>query len=79
MVKVINQKLRALVLWEAGHQTPESMLRRGKIPKRSAERYIASIRKHWRRVNEEFLAPYFNSMPERMEMVIENEGEKINY
>ena len=38
-----------------------------------------SIIKHWKQVNEEFLAPYYNSMPERMEALIENEGDKINY
>jgi len=37
------------------------------------------IQKHWNRINVEFLAPYFDSMPDRMAMVIENEGGKINY
>lgn len=40
----ITQKMRAWVLWEAGHCTPKSMLRRGKIPIRSAERYITEFR-----------------------------------
>lgn len=49
----ITQKARAMVLWEAGHRTAKSMLRRGKIPIRSAERYIADFRKglDWRRKN----------------------------
>ena len=37
------------------------------------------IRKHWRTLDEGFLAPYFDSMTERLEMVIENEGGRINY
>ena len=38
-----------------------------------------SIRKHWKRIDEQFLAPYIDSMPQRMAMVIENEGEPIKY
>lgn len=38
-----------------------------------------SIRRHWESMDIEFLAPYFDSMPKRMAMVIENEGFKINY
>lgn len=47
----ITQKMRAWVLWEAGHRTAKSMLRRGKIPIRSAERYISEFRDggDWRR------------------------------
>ena len=37
------------------------------------------IKKHWKAVNEEFLAPYYNSMSQRMDDLIENEGKKINY
>jgi hypothetical protein len=37
------------------------------------------IKKYWRQVTPEFLAPYIDSMPERMNMVIENEGGKIKY
>lgn len=37
------------------------------------------IRKHWRTLNEDFLAPYFESTPDRMRMVIENEGGVIDY
>jgi len=37
------------------------------------------IRKHWKQLNEEFLQPYFDSMPERVAAVIENAGGKINY
>ena len=32
-----------------------------------------SIRNHWRKVDVDFLAPYFESMPNRMKMTIENE------
>jgi len=45
MVKEIPQTLRAQVLWEAGHRTQKSMKRRGGIPERSAERYIAKLRR----------------------------------
>ena len=47
----ITQKMRAFVLWEAGHRNPKSMLRRGKIPIRSAERYISEFRdgENWER------------------------------
>ena len=38
-----------------------------------------SIRTHWNEINEEFLVPYFDSMPNRIAMVIENEGKKLNY
>lgn len=38
-----------------------------------------SIRKHWSSINEDFLASYINSMPERMRLVIKNGGGKINY
>ena len=38
-----------------------------------------SITQHWDSIDEEFLAPYFNSMPDRMAMVIESEGKKIKY
>ena len=38
-----------------------------------------SIKKHWNMINIEFLEPYFSSMPDRMEMLIENEVSKINY
>ena len=48
------------------------------MPK-SVKSLKASIRKYWNLLDEAFLAPYFNSMPERLEMIIENEGGKINY
>jgi len=38
-----------------------------------------SLRKHWKRITPEFLAPYFNSMPDRMRMIIESAGNRINY
>ena len=38
-----------------------------------------SIIKHWRRINVEFLAPFINSMPQRMEAVIQNKGGKTKY
>lgn len=38
-----------------------------------------SLRKHWKRITPEFLAPYFNSMPERMRLVLDSDGRKINY
>lgn len=40
---------------------------------------IRSIKKHWQKITPEFLEPYIGSMPGRMEMCIENEGEPINY
>lgn len=39
----IPQKLRAQVLFEAGHRTPKSLERRGGIPERTARRYIAEF------------------------------------
>ena len=38
-----------------------------------------SLRKHWKRLTPEFLEPYFASMPNRMRMVINNHGNRINY
>jgi transposase len=43
------------------------------------EKLKESIKKHWNSVNEDFLAPYDNSMPERMDSLIEKDGNKINY
>jgi len=37
-----------------------------------------SIKKIWSRFRPQFLAPYFNSMLKRMELLIENKGGKIN-
>lgn len=39
----------------------------------------SSLRRHWKRVTPEFLAPYIDSMPNRMEEVLKNNGKKINY
>lgn len=44
MNEKISQKVRAKVLWDAGHRTPASMKRRGNIPERSAKRYIADFK-----------------------------------
>jgi len=44
MTKTITQKIRAKVLWDAGFRSASSMWRFGKIPKRSAERYINEFR-----------------------------------
>ena len=38
-----------------------------------------SIKKHWKKVNIGFLQPYIESMPKRIEMLIESEGKKISY
>ena len=38
-----------------------------------------SIKHHWKSVNEEFFIPYYESMPRRMEAVIQNEGRKTKY
>ena len=45
MAKEFPQKLRAWILWEAGHRTPKSMRRRGSISERTAEKYIADFRR----------------------------------
>ena len=37
------------------------------------------IKKHWNSLNSEFLKPYYDSMPDRMDFLIECEGNKINY
>jgi hypothetical protein len=38
-----------------------------------------SIKKHWKSVTADFLAPFYDSLPNRLQMVIENEGGKIKY
>ena len=38
-----------------------------------------SLKRHWAKLTPEFLAPYFNSMPQRMNMIIESEGDRISY
>ena len=38
-----------------------------------------SIKKHWNSINVDFFEPYFDSMLNRMAMLIENDGGKINY
>lgn len=38
-----------------------------------------SILKHWRRIDKEFLEPYFQSMPHRLDLVIQNNGGHIQY
>lgn len=48
------------------------------LPK-TVEELKKSIKKHWKKVNIEFLEPYIESMPKRIEMLIESEGKKINY
>jgi len=35
--------------------------------------------KPWKRLDSNFLQPYFDSMPNRMAAVIEKAGAKINY
>ena len=45
MVREISASVRAEVLWDAGHRTPKSLMRRGNIPLRTAERYISKLRK----------------------------------
>lgn len=37
------------------------------------------IRKYWRQLTPDILAPYIDSMPDRMDALIENEGGKVNY
>jgi hypothetical protein len=37
------------------------------------------IEEKYQKTHIEFLAPYFDLMPDRMAMVIENKGFKINY
>ena len=44
MGKEITQKMRVKVLWDAGFRSPSSMWRYGKIPQRSAERYIQEFK-----------------------------------
>ena len=43
-LNLICQKLRAWVLWEASNRTAKSILRRGKIPIRSGERFMVEFR-----------------------------------
>ena len=37
------------------------------------------VKKHWNSLNSEFLKPYYDSMPDCMDSLIECEGNKINY
>ena len=86
----IPPKVRAKVLWDAGFRTPDSLFRRENIwgwlknevnremPK-TVDSLKRCIRKHWRRLSVDFLAPYFESLPKRMHMIIENNGNKIKY
>lgn len=48
------------------------------VPK-NVESLKKSIKRHWESMDVEFLAPYFDSMPNRMDMVIKNKGFKIKY
>lgn len=55
---------------------------KGKVAKdcpKNVEALKKSIRTHWEAMDIEFLAPYFESMPKRMAMVIESDGKKIKY
>lgn len=40
MTKKFTQREKAKILWDAGHTTTKSLQRRGKIPERSARRYV---------------------------------------
>jgi len=42
-------------------------------------RLKACVRRHWGRIDANFLRPYFDTMFNRMQMIIENEGAKIKY
>jgi len=44
---------------------------------RSVRQLKVSIKKHWNRIDQEFLAPFINSMPERMKLLIRNKGDRI--
>jgi len=46
---------------------------------RSLRGLKASIKKHWDSMTPEFLAPFINSMPKRMEILRQNKGGKIKY
>ncbi len=46
---------------------------------RNVEALKACVKKHWARLDESFLCPYFDSMPERMEEVIRLKGSKTKY
>jgi hypothetical protein len=55
MTKEIPQKVRAKVLFDAGYRTPRLLTKLGKIPERSAERYVSQFRKgqdHERKVKK---------------------------
>jgi len=43
-MNAICPKLRAWILLEASHRTAKSLFRRGEIPIRSGERYVAEFR-----------------------------------
>ena len=38
-----------------------------------------SIKKHWNRIDVDFLTPFINSMPNRINMLIQNKGGRIDY
>ena len=90
MVKEISNKVRAKVLWNAGHRTPKSMKRRGNMwgwLKNEVNKDMPTtinalkncIKKHWKKLDSDFLALYFDGMPDRMSEVIQRDGDKINY
>ena len=46
---------------------------------RNVDSLKRSILNNWGRIDEDFLKPYFDSMPRRKQMVIESEGARVNY
>lgn len=46
---------------------------------KTSEAMKRCIRRHWNRIDSEFLAPFINSLPNRMEQLVLNKGGKINY
>ena len=62
MVREIPQKTVANVLWDIGFCSPGAIKRRASIPKGAR-----SVKKHWDSINIDFLEPYFDSMPNRMQ------------
>jgi hypothetical protein len=51
----------------------------GKDMPRTIEDLRKSIRRNWERVTPEFLQPYFDSLPRRIEELIEAKGSRLNY
>ena len=73
-----SQKVKRKVIEKASNRGKIQTARNEDLPK-TPNALKKSIKKHWNAIDIEFLMSFLDSMPNRMEMLIENEGSKINY